>query len=140
VPLRTNSAALAQADDGTILVAERGLHQNALGLRRCLRDDIDDAVDGVGPPQGGAGPADHLDAFDVWQHDIELLPVDPGEGRCVDRAAVDLYQELVGETFVEAAGADRPLVGVNARHLHAGDQAQQFGDRRRSGATDVNHA
>src|SRR5690606_34832698 len=45
-------------------VAGLGHHQAALGLRGIARDDVDHAVHGVGAPQGGARPADHLDAFD----------------------------------------------------------------------------
>src|SRR5689334_4731345 len=51
--------------DRVLLVATRRTHQSARGFLRLARDDVDDAVHRVRAPQGGARPADHLDAVDV---------------------------------------------------------------------------
>ena len=101
------------------------------------RDDVDDAVDGVGAPQRRARPADDLDAIDVAEDVVLHVPEDAGEERRVDRAPVDHHQQLVGGVGVEAAWRDRPGAVVEARDVDAVGEEQRVGDRRHAGAADV---
>jgi hypothetical protein len=111
--------------------------QRALGVVRGARDHIDDAVDRIGAPEGSARPADHLDALDVLEQHVLLIPEDAREERRVDRATVDQHQQLVRDRVVEAAGADCELAGVALRHVQVRRQPQRLGQRQRAGAPDV---
>src|SRR5690606_26809956 len=51
---------VAQRERGLLLVAATGLHIQPLGVAGMPGGDVDDAVDGVGAPLRGAGPADDL--------------------------------------------------------------------------------
>ena len=64
-------------------VAEFGLADRRACIdvnKRTLRvfgafpDDVDRAIDGVGAPERTRGTANHLDAIDVGQHHILLIP------------------------------------------------------------------
>src|SRR5205814_3931648 len=120
-------AAVADPADRVDVRAFAGDEQ-ALRVFGILRRDVDDAVDRVGAPEGGAGAADHLDPVEVGHDVIERVPVDAGEQRRVHAAAVHHHQQLVGVQVVEAARADRPLAGVDAGDVEAGDEPQQLGD------------
>src|SRR3954453_8910290 len=65
------------------LVADGTGHQGALSRRGRLGDDVDHAIDGIGPPQRGAGSADHLDPVDVFQHRVLEFPEHAGKQRRV---------------------------------------------------------
>src|SRR6185295_633710 len=90
-------AAPAGGAEGAFLGAAAAGDAAALGVLRLLGDDVDDAVDGVGAPDGGAGTADDLDAVDVLEVHVLRGPEDAREEGGVDAAAVDEDQELVGE-------------------------------------------
>jgi hypothetical protein len=129
--------AVPEAEIGALLGARRSLDEGALGVGGVLGDDVDDAVDGIRPPEGCPRSADDLDALDVGQHDVELLPVHTGERWLIHRATIDLDQELVGESLVEAARRDRTLAGVDPSDLHPRNQAQQLRKARGAGTLDV---
>src|SRR6185437_9473675 len=85
--------------------------EQALRVARAFGDDVDDAVDGVGAPQRAARAADDFNAVDVIQQHVLHVPKHAGIERRVNAAAIDHDEELVGESIVEAAGADGPVVG-----------------------------
>lgn len=93
------------------LRAEYG--KGAGGGGGALRDDIDDAIDGIGAPHGRAGAADDLDPFDILQHEVLGVPVHAREEWTVDAAAVDHHQQLVRECVVEAARRDRIIARIH---------------------------
>jgi hypothetical protein len=95
-------------------------HKSAFALGGIARDDIDDAVDGVGAPQGAAWAAHHLDALDIDRRDILHVPEHPGVQRRINGTAVDQDQQLVGGSDVEAPGADRIVPGVDTPDLQVG--------------------
>ena len=101
------------------MVEPLAVDEQALRVAGALGGDVDDAVDGVGAPEGGAGAADDLDAVEVRQDVVERVPVDAGEQRRVDGAAVHEHQQLVGVELVEPAGADGPVAGVDAGDVEA---------------------
>ncbi len=131
--------AVAQHGAGVTLAGMR-LCQPALGIGGAARDDVDDAVDGIGAPDGAAGAADHLDALDVGQDHVQGFPVDAGKQRRIDAAAVHQHQQLVGQLRGEAARADRIFLGAGEGHLQVRRQAQRFGDRGRARARDLGAA
>ena len=127
-------------------VAEFGLADRRACIdvnKRTLRvfgafpDDVDRAIDGVGAPERTRGTANHLDAIDVGQHHILLIPERAREQRRVDVAAVDHHDELVAGGVAKSARAHRPRLSVDARDLQSGDKTQRIGQRRDAGATDV---
>lgn len=128
---------MAQHSKAAFLGAEAAPGGSALGLVGRVGDDIDDAIDGIGTPQGATRPADDLDAVDVVEEQILILPEDAGEEGIVHDAAVDEDQQLVGETVVEAACGDAPLAGVDVPGVDADGQAQGFGQARNPGAADL---
>src|SRR5579871_1757207 len=74
---------------GTIFGARARCDQSALSIFGTFRYDIDHAVHGVSPPNCPAGPADDLDAFDVFERDILLVPVDSRELGGVHSPSID---------------------------------------------------
>jgi hypothetical protein len=130
-------------------VAERGLgavgiaaqHQHvAARVGRLPGNDVDHAVDRVHAPQSAAGTADHLDALDVFQHHVRLVPEHAREQRRIHRTPVDHHQQLVGRAVAGAVHAARGdvIAGIaGARHLQVGRQAQGFGQAAAAGAADV---
>ena len=104
---------------------------------RGLRHNVDDAIDGIGAPERGAGSANHFNAVDVLQHRVLHVPENAGEQRSVNRPPVDHHEQLVGERVVEAARADGPGVLIDARHFHARRAAQRFGNARGARAANV---
>ncbi len=120
----------ARAVGKLLLGAAAGRHVDALRVLGLLGDDADDAVDGIGAPQGPARAADHLDPLHVFQEHVLHVPIDAGEDRVVDGAAIDEHQKLVRVTAVEAPGGDRPRVGVDVGYLQARRHSQHLGDRR----------
>ncbi len=101
---------------------------HALRLARRLGDHVDHAVHRVGAPRRAARSADHLDAFDVLEHDVLRLPEHPREQRRIDGAAVHQHQHLVREHAVESARRDRVLVRVRACDVEVGRQPQRLLD------------
>lgn len=128
---RTERAAVARTDQHLLFATRERVDLGALGGCGRLGDDVDHAVDRICAPQRRTGAPDHLDALDVLEHGVLHIPIDAGEGRRIGTAPVDQHQQLVGESAIHAAGADRPDAGADARHLDAGHAAQQVGDRRR---------
>ena len=106
-------------------------------VARTLGDDVDDAVDGVGPPERAARSADDFDAVDVLEQDVLDFPVGAGEERRVDAPPVDEDEHRAREPAAEAAYPYRGLAGVDARDLHAGSQPQRLRQGLRSRAPDV---
>ena len=113
------------------------LDQDPRRVLRPLGDDVDDPVDGIGSPDAGPRTADHLDPFDILQDDVLNVPKDAAEQRGIHTATVHLDEQLVGESRVEAANADGPLVRVDARHLDAGGHAEHF--RKAPGTAAADH-
>ena len=78
----TTAAPLARARSGMNAVVARGCFhvwggEGPAGVTRGPRDDVDDAVDGVGAPEHRAGAADDFDALDILEHVVEGIPEDP---------------------------------------------------------------
>ena len=119
------------------LVAPGRLRMQSLCVARGLRDDVDHAVDGIGTPQGAAGPADDLDALDIGERIILYVPEDSAVERRVHGPPVDQHQELVREIRIEAAGADCPVVGVDLGDLEIIGEPQCLRQARSPGTADV---
>jgi hypothetical protein len=60
-------------------------------LVSAFRDDIDNAVDGIGSPERGAGPPDDFDPFNIFLDDVMNIPEDACEDRGLHGPAVDQY-------------------------------------------------
>src|SRR5580704_18931951 len=61
VSLVANLSAIANRILGQLFVSSLYFNERRLGRFCGLSDNVDNAVDGVCAPQGGAGPADHFD-------------------------------------------------------------------------------
>src|SRR5687768_4732413 len=68
------SSAITGGGFNAVEVADGADKESALRLPGILGDDVDDAVHGVGAPQGGAGTANDLDAVDVLQEGVLAIP------------------------------------------------------------------
>jgi hypothetical protein len=64
-----------------LLVAASAGHEDIGRIPGAPRDDVDDAVHGVGPPQRAARPGDDFDAIDVLEQVVLHVPEHPGEKR-----------------------------------------------------------
>ena len=111
----------------------------AADLRRGLRDDVDDAREGVGAVERRAGPADHLDARDVLQRQ-------PGPGVAAaavehdrDRHAVDQHQHLrIRQVAAHAADrVDRRIALRRARDVQARHRLEHLVEVGRADRLDV---
>ena len=83
-PRRSSRAALAVSRFGDAAdprCPPPSCSERPLRVARVSRDDVDDAVDGVGAPERGARPANHLDAIDVAENVVLHVPEDAGEQR-----------------------------------------------------------
>ena len=100
-------------------------------------DDIDHPVHGVGAPNRSARSANHFDPLDVFQGKILLVPQHCRKRWLIQRASVDQSQDLVGVERIEPTDTDRPLVGIDLRHLYTRHQAQQVGNIVSSRGRDV---
>src|SRR5260370_22293303 len=93
-----------------------------------LGDDVDDAVHGIGAPDRATRSADDLDALDVLQRHVLLVPEHTRESGGIHGTAVDEYQHLVRIPVVEAANRDSPGVRIDLRHVDPGRHAKQVRD------------
>src|SRR3989449_8785023 len=128
---------VADGSEGALLGAAASRQEQSLRLFRALRDDVDHAVDRVGPPQRGPGPADDLDPVDVREGHLLHIPEHTREQRGVRRASIDEHEELVGGGAIKAARTDGPLARIDLRDLQVGGEAQDLWETRRAGATHV---
>ena len=130
-------SAVPDRDAAALERAAAGAHEEAGRIGGRPRDDVDDAVDGVGAPDRAARTADHFDAIDVLEHQVFGVPEHAAEERVVDRPAVDQHEQLGRREAVEPADRDRPFVGVDLGHLDTRHQPQQVGHRRHARSPDV---
>jgi hypothetical protein len=129
--------AIAHVGQRALFGARRDVHVGAGRVARVARDDVDDAVDGVGAPQRCAGTADDLDAIDVLEHVVDRVPEHAGEERRIDRPPVHHDKELVRRAAIEAARRHGPRAVVAARHVHAVGEGEGVGQRGHAGTADV---
>ncbi len=54
-------------------------------------NNVDYTINRISSPQGGSWAADNLDSFDILQHGVLHVPVDPGEEGGVNAAAIHEY-------------------------------------------------
>ena len=102
-----------------------------------LRDDVDDAVEGVGAVERRPRAADDLDSLDVFDADGQRRPDRRAEQIDVEAPSVDEDEHLVREALVEAAHRD---LGLRPGHLHdvdAREATKQLGELRESREPDV---
>src|SRR5205823_10900940 len=91
---------------------------------RFARDDIDNAINGVRPPDGAAGSTDDLDTIDVIHIGVLHLPTSAREEGGVHGAAVDENKHRARQPASETANTDRPFVAIDAGDFDAGSEAQ----------------
>src|SRR5256885_1485740 len=83
---RPQRPAVADGSEAVLLGPAAARQQHPLRVLGVLRDDVDDAIDRVGSPQRGPGPADDLDPVDVREGDLLHVPEHTGEERRVHGA------------------------------------------------------
>ena len=120
------AAPIAEIEKALLFVSAAGRRQESPGVFGVLGDDIDYTVHRVRTPNGAARSADHLNAVDIVHVGVLNVPVGAGEKWRVNRAAVNQDQNGTRQIGPEAANADRPIVAVDARYLHARRQPQRF--------------
>src|SRR5205085_479634 len=128
---------ITHATKAALFGAGSGGHEHSLGFLGAAGDDVDNAVNGVGSPQGGPGAADDFNALNIFEHGPLHIPEDAGEKGCIDAASVLEDEEFVGEDVIETAGTDGPFAGVQPGNFHSGDQAQGFLNSGDAGAADI---
>src|SRR6185312_226376 len=107
-----------------------------------VRDDVDDAVDGVGAPQRAGRTTDHLDAVDILGKHIQRVPRNAGVQRRIHAASVDQHQQLVREILrllvaAEATRRNDVVAWGELHHVHVGREPQHFRQRLRAGSHDL---
>ncbi len=137
VASRAQRPTVARTDERGVRRAGAQRQESSLGDLCRLRQDVDDAVDGIRAPHRCPWSPHDFDAIDVVEHVVLKIPVDAGRDRRVDDATVDEHEQLVRPQPVEAARRHRPLVAIDLRHLEARHETQQIGQRRRTRASDV---
>src|SRR5712691_3559483 len=78
---------ILQRAESLLLPAAPGGHQRAQSVCGSLRDDVDDAVHGVGAPHRPPGPADYFDSVNVLQRHIYRVPIHAPEQWGIDGPA-----------------------------------------------------
>src|SRR5260370_1274534 len=102
--------------------------QGTLSVLRTLRDDVDHPVHRIGAPDRPTRSADHLDALHVLQHHVLYVPKHSIEERCVDAPTVNQDQQGLGELAGKPSNSDRPMMSINASHVHARRQPETLWD------------
>lgn len=101
-------------------------------------DDVDDAINGVGSPDGSAGATDDLNAVDIFEHDVVDGPQDTTEQWGIDAAAVDEDEDVAGELVSQAADANCPIAGtIDAEDVYAGNESESVRNAGDARAADV---
>ncbi len=77
-------------------------------------------------PDGSTRPANHLDAFDIFEQRILHFPICAVEESSVDSAAIHQHQDGAVQARTEAVNSDRPMIAVDACDFHAGREAQSL--------------
>jgi hypothetical protein len=67
-----------------------------MGIFGALGDDVDNPVDGIGSPNGAAGPPDYLNALNVLERSSLGLPIDAREERRIHAPSVNEYKQFAG--------------------------------------------
>ncbi len=111
--------------------------QRAGGVPGGLCPDVDHAIHGVGAPERAARASNDLDAGNVFEGNVVMVPPHAGEVGRVDASAVDHDQQFVGEAVVESPHRDGVLVAVLPGNTDAWHVAQQLGQGPRAGAPDI---
>src|SRR6185437_16118073 len=82
----------APIESSLLDVASLGGCEHSVRVLGAFRDDVDNAVYGIGPPDGASGTGDHLDTVDILNHHVLHVPVHAAEERRVDRTPIYEYQ------------------------------------------------
>src|ERR1700735_1221919 len=117
-------AAVLNGSKFLIRIAAARHNESTASSRGLFRDDVDDAVHGVGSPDCPAWTADYLDAIDVLQRHVQGVPVHASEKWGVHGPSVDQHKQFVGKLKVETTSRDGPSVGVNLSHIQSRHHAQ----------------
>src|SRR5260370_13064911 len=92
--LREDSIAGAFLDFPAVLQRAESLRLRVCGA---FRNDVDDAVHGVGAPYSSARSANHLNALKVLQRHVLGVPVNAAEEWRINSPAIDQDKQFVGE-------------------------------------------
>ncbi|ANI79047.1 hypothetical protein EP837_02652 [Sphingobium sp. EP60837] len=100
-----------------------------LGSSRVARDDVDDAVHGIGAPKRRAGAGNDFDPLHIFRQYVRHVPIYAGIKRRINAAAVDKDQQLVGKILrlfiaAKAAGSDDYVIRAAPHHLQIGREPQ----------------
>src|ERR1035437_5623764 len=99
--------------------------------------DVDHAVHRVGPPYGAAWPPNDLDTLDVFERNLDHIPIGAREGIDVNTPAIYQDQNLVRKCSIESANADGPLVGIDPRHIDARHHPEEIRNIGRARSADI---
>ena len=117
--------AVARACETLFYGSSPGKRERALGIFGALCDDVDHAIDRVGPPNHASGSSNHFDPVNVFEQRVLHFPVRACEEWRVNRAPIDHNQNIPREPRAEAANANSPLAAVDLRDLHSRRQPQR---------------
>jgi hypothetical protein len=89
------------------------------------------------PHSAAPGSSNHLDPVDILEQRILHIPVDAGKEGRVDTPPVDQHEQFVGEKIIEAAAADRPVMGIHTGDIQTRSEPQRFGNAAHSGSAEL---
>src|SRR6185437_118266 len=89
IGIASQPAAVLSRSESLLIGASAAANESSLRVRRFLRDDVDDAIDGIRSPNGGSGTSNDFDAVDRFQRNLLRIPKDTVEKRRVHGAAIN---------------------------------------------------
>ena len=107
--------------------AERHRGAVAVQLARRLRDEVDDAVHGVGAPHRRGRPADHFDLPQLVRIHRQQVPGDEAEEIEIEAAAVEQRQRRRRQRRRRAAHRDVEIARRGLREVDARHRTEQLG-------------
>src|SRR5213594_3215796 len=96
-------SAVTDCPEPAFLITRAGSDQEPLCIFGLFRGDVDDTIYRIGAPERGAGPANHLNAINIFQRQILDIPIDSRKERRIHAPSVNQDKELVGKFVIETA-------------------------------------
>src|SRR5579883_3408580 len=109
-------------------------HKATLCIPGIFRNDVDDAVNGIGSPERSTRPTDHLNTVNIFKHQILYIPEYSRKYWIIYRPAINHYQKLVGKLAVKSTRSYRPILRTGLRDLNTRNHSQQLRDALQPGA------
>lgn len=131
------SGAVSPVELGLFHIPACGGQQHAARVLGLLGDDVDDAVYGIGSPDGSSRTTYYFDPVDVFQHEVLNFPVNSREQRRVHGSTVDENTDRLRKSSLKSTDTNRPFPRVHLRDIYPRHEAKKVRDAGRAGPPDV---